>query len=91
MESVVAKRQTGMFPGAAKPRSTTAKPRRVSAATFIAQSRAVSSEEKAIFHNILGVGKRGTKRPFFDLNKSDEGALRDSLEKAVAMRLKAAQ
>ncbi len=62
--------------------------RRISAGTFISQSRGVSAEQKAMFHNILGVGRRGTLRKFFDLNTSDQTALRDGLEKLLSARLR---
>lgn len=56
--------------------------------TFIARSRSVSAEQKAIFHNILGAGPKGIIRRFFDLNTSDQDALRNGLEKLMAVRLK---
>jgi hypothetical protein len=51
--------------------------------TFIQRSRSVSSEEKAMHHNITGK----VLREFFDLGQDDQDACRDALEKAVAMRL----
>jgi hypothetical protein len=51
--------------------------------TFIQRSRAVSSEEKAMHHNVTGK----VLREFFDLGTEDQEACRDALEKAVAMRL----
>jgi hypothetical protein len=58
--------------------------------TFIARSRSVSAEQKAMFHNILGAGPKGIIRRFFDLNTSDKDALRAGLEKLVAVRVKRA-
>jgi phage gpG-like protein len=45
--------------------------------TFIQRSRAVSSAEKAAFHQIAGAGKRRIKRPFFDVTDADERAILD--------------
>ena len=46
----------------------------------------MSSEEKAMHHNITGK----VLREFFDLGQDDQEACRDALEKAVAMRLEKA-
>jgi hypothetical protein len=63
----------------------------VSAATFIGRSRAESSEQKAIWHNKTGAGRSRVIREFFDLNDTDTQALRDGLEQAIAIRLRATQ
>jgi len=63
----------------------------VNAATFIGRSRAESSEQKAIWHNVTGAGRRGVIRKFFDLNEMDQQALRDGLDKAMALRVGALQ
>ena len=61
---------------------------KVSPATFIGKSRAESSEQKAIWHNVTGAGRSHVKRKFFDLNESDKVALVGALEQSVAARLK---
>ena len=84
------------FPGLTKPKTArkgSGKRRgrvTVSPATFIARSRAVSAEQKAMYHNVLGAGRRGVLRKFFDLNVSDQNALRDGLEKLVGQRIRKA-
>lgn len=40
--------------------------------TMIQRSRAVSSGDKALWHDELGAGKNQVKRPFFRLNNKDE-------------------
>jgi hypothetical protein len=62
--------------------------RRSGSGTFIQQSRAVSSEQKAIFHNIMGAGRRGVKRAFFDLNASDKQRAGEMLDRLVSEKLK---
>lgn len=59
-----------------------------SGTTFIQRSRAVSSEEKAVYHNVLGAGRRGVLRPFLDLGTDDQEILRDTLEQRMAARIK---
>jgi hypothetical protein len=54
--------------------------------TFIQRSRTVSSEEKAIFHQVTGAGRSRVKREFFELNQADEQLLGEKLEQAVASR-----
>ena len=88
----MAKSKANPFPGLPKREKTRKRTgiRRVSPTTFIAQSRRVSSEQKAMFHNILGAGPKGTIRKFFDLNRSDESAIRDGLEKLIGQQLRRA-
>jgi hypothetical protein len=79
------------FPGTGVPKGRTPRKtsrRRVSSGTFIQRSRSVSSEEKAAYHNVLGAGRRGTIRRFFDLSEGDQGTLREKLGDLVEMRLK---
>jgi hypothetical protein len=64
--------------------------RRRGSPTLIQQSRGVSSEEKAMFHNVLGAGRRGTIRAFFDASPEDGVVLMKKLEQQVAARLKKA-
>lgn len=51
--------------------------------TLIQRSRAVHPAEKALFHNVTGAGKSKVKRAFFDLDASDEEALREELKRRV--------
>lgn len=41
--------------------------------TLIQRSRAVSPEQKAIYHAVAGAGKRRVIRDFFDMHPQDEG------------------
>jgi len=66
-----------------------AKARAISRPTFIGMSRQVSSEQKAIWHNVTGAGKRGVVRRFFDVNEEDTQACAEGLEKLIDLRLKA--
>jgi len=85
----MAKTRGNPFLGAAKPkRRSSGRRRAVSRGTFISQSRGVSSEQKAMYHNILGAGRKGVIRKFFDLNTSDQSALRDGLERLVGARVR---
>jgi hypothetical protein len=54
--------------------------------TFIQRSRSVSSEEKAMYHQVLGAGRSRVLRPFLDINEADQQLLGDKLEDAVALR-----
>jgi hypothetical protein len=56
--------------------------------TFIQRSRTTSSEQKALYHNVLGAGRRGVLRPFFDLNAADQREAGLALEKLIDARLK---
>jgi hypothetical protein len=55
--------------------------------TLIRNSRALPSEEKALYHNVLGAGRRGTLRKFFDISREDQEVLAKAAEQAVALRL----
>jgi hypothetical protein len=57
--------------------------------TFIQRSRQMPSEEKAMYHNVLGAGRSGVIREFFNVNDTESLALRDGLSTLVAARLKA--
>ena len=65
--------------------------RRGSGPTFISRSRQESSEQKAIWHNVTGAGRRGVIRKFFDVNQEDETVFAASLERLIDARLKAIQ
>lgn len=64
------------------------KPRR-RGPTMIQRSRAESSEQKAIWHNVAGAGKSRVRRRFFDLTQDDQDVIGKGLEKLVAQKLKA--
>lgn len=55
--------------------------------TFIQRSRQMPSEEKAMYHNVLGAGRAGVIREFFDLNESDTVALQEGLSALLAARV----
>lgn len=55
--------------------------------TFIARSRQVPSEEKAIYHNVLGAGRRGVIREFFDLNEDEQRQIAEALDGMIQARL----
>lgn len=57
--------------------------------TFIQRSRQESSEQKAIYHNITGAGRRGVKREFLDLGPEDQQQLGVQLEKLWGASMKA--
>lgn len=57
--------------------------------TFIQQSRAVSPEQKALYHQVLGAGKSRVKREFFGVSDADLGAIRTRLEQGVARNVRA--
>jgi len=85
----MAKTRMNPFPGLTRePKKRRSGKRTMSAGTFISQSRGVSAEQKAMYHNILGAGRKGVLRKFFDLNTSDQTALRDGLEKLLSARLR---
>lgn len=75
------------FPNVSAKSAQRALTRRVGSPTFIQRSRQVSSEQKAIWHNITGAGRSGVIREFFDLNESDQAACRDALSASIAERL----
>jgi hypothetical protein len=62
--------------------------RQRSGPTFIGLSRQVASEQKAIWHNVTGAGRRGVIRQFFDVNEEDQTAFAQGLEKLIQARLK---
>lgn len=51
--------------------------------TLIQQSRAISSRQKAEWHELDGAGKSHIKREFFGLNQSDEDALTKRVSDAL--------
>lgn len=71
------------------PTRTKAKPRRApfSTGTFIQRSRAESSEQKAIWHNVTGAGRSHVRREFFGLTEQEQESAKATLERAIAQRL----
>jgi hypothetical protein len=57
------------------------------AAQLIGKSRRISSEQKAIWHHVTGVGKSKVKRPFFDASDEDRKDMIDGLERLIAARI----
>jgi hypothetical protein len=55
--------------------------------TFIQRSRSVSSEEKAIYHNVTGAGRSGVIREFMGLTPDDETTLGKTLEASIQSRI----
>jgi gentisate 1,2-dioxygenase len=55
--------------------------------TFIQRSRAVSSEQKAIYHHVTGAGRSQVKREFFDLDTEDQTSILQKLEDGLRARL----
>ncbi len=48
--------------------------------TLIQRSRAISPQQKAIYHNVSGAGRGRVKREFFDLAQEDLTAVTELLE-----------
>lgn len=69
-------------------RTTAAKRRPFSHATFIQRSRGESSEQKAMWHNVTGAGRSGVIRTFFDLSREEQEACRDLLQTQLETRLR---
>jgi len=55
--------------------------------TFIQQSRAVSPEQKALYHHALGAGKGRVKREFFGVSDAELTAISGRVEAFVGQRL----
>ena len=66
-----------------------ARPRR--GPTFVQASRAVSPEQKALYHHVLGAGKARVKREFFDLSSADLDAIAQRLDAAMTRQLRQEQ
>lgn len=60
----------------------------VGSATFIQKSREKSAEEKALYHNELGAGRRHVIREFFGLNDEDGAAIQARIEAGIEQALK---
>lgn len=55
--------------------------------TFIQASRGVSSEQKAIYHQVAGAGQGRVLRKFFELSDADMDAIQDQVDLAVSRAL----
>ncbi len=55
--------------------------------TMIQRSRAVSPQDKAVFHAVTGAGKARTVRNFFDLGPGDEAEIQRMLQRRVSERM----
>lgn len=55
--------------------------------TLIQRSRGVSPQQKAIYHAVVGAGKRRTIRDFFDLGPGDAEAITRLLQSRISTRL----
>jgi len=56
--------------------------------TLIQRSRAVSPEQKAIYHVVAGAGKARTIRDFFDMAPQDEGDIVRLLQSRIDERMR---
>jgi hypothetical protein len=54
---------------------------------MIQRSRAVSPQDKAVFHAVTGAGKARTVRNFFDLGPGDEAEAERMLQRRLTERL----
>jgi len=57
-------------------------------ATLIQQSRSVPASEKAAYHQVSGAGKSHVLRKFFGLNASDEAAIVERIDQALAQAVR---
>ena len=55
--------------------------------TFIQRSRSKGPEEKAIYHAVIGAGKRRVVRDFFDLSAADADVIADRLQQSLDRRV----
>ena len=61
--------------------------RRGGSGTLIQRSRAISPQQKAIWHNVSGAGRSKVKREFFALSAKDEDDIERMLETRVDVNL----
>jgi phage gpG-like protein len=57
--------------------------KRRSGPTLIQQSRRISAEQKALYHQVLGAGKSRVIREFLGLTSQDERDIVDRLQQAI--------
>ena len=55
--------------------------------TLVQRSRAISPEQKAIYHAVAGAGKSRVKRDFFDLGPGDPEAIQRLLQGRMTERI----
>lgn len=55
--------------------------------TLIQRSRAISPQQKAIYHAVAGAGKARTIRDFFDLGPGDAESIGRLLQRRVTERM----
>lgn len=58
--------------------------------TLIQQSRRISDEQKALYHQVLGAGKSHVKRQFLNLSDAEIAQLRQRVIDGVNKSLKGA-
>lgn len=61
--------------------------RRSGRRTLIQRSRAISPQQKAIYHNVVGAGSSRVKREFFDVSVSDLAEIAAVLETRIGDNL----
>ena len=61
--------------------------RRASMTTFIQRSRNESSEQKAMFHDVMGAGRSHVRRHFFGLNDAEAERCKDLLARELGKRV----
>jgi len=55
--------------------------------TFIQRSRSVSPEQKAMYHAVLGTGRRRVVRDFFDVSADDQTVVAERLQQVLDRRI----
>lgn len=55
---------------------------------MIQRSRSKSSEEKALYHQVLGAGRSRVKREFLGLTPQDERDITQRIEQHIGRQLK---
>lgn len=55
--------------------------------TLIQSSRAVSPQQKAVYHTVAGAGRSRVKRDFFDLGPGDSEAITRLLQARITERM----
>lgn len=59
--------------------------------TLIQRSRQKGDEEKALYHQVVGAGRRRTLRKFLGLTEADQAAIEKRLRQGIQQNLKKAQ